>query len=116
MSEMLIALPGEQHPRNLIESSRALAGPCAGGVPGHFCAYSGPQGTGSVMAMQSCDDYPIPGSRRNLNGSWGNNQKDGETAYFFNSAGRVVDTAPAQSNNQNCSWAEVNDIILCGIS
>ncbi|WP_369215326.1 hypothetical protein [Streptomyces flavofungini] len=57
--EVLVALPGEAHPRDFTsgDGTRAAADPCLGtpGVSGNFCAYQRDNFSGSIIKMSQCN-------------------------------------------------------------
>lgn len=110
-SKVFVALPGENHPRDLTKS--VLADPCAGGGadPYYFCAYSGIDWTGSSIAMYSCRSYTIPYAG---NGSWDNNQSAGTKARMYNPSGTLIYTTPgARSYDDVGSWTPVHTVRNC---
>lgn len=107
-----IALPGEQHPRELSGDAGALDVNCDGSADHyHFCAYSGTYFTGSQIDMYACGTYSIPWSG---NGSWDNDQSTGTQARMYGSAGTVIyTTPPAHSWDYSGDWTPVYKVRNC---
>jgi hypothetical protein len=112
--DVLVAIPGESHPRNFSSPASAQVDHCTEGpvYSGYFCAYSGTSFQGSEIQMYYCQSYGIPWSG---NGSWINDQTPGTTARFYNNAGtRIYTTPPPYSYNTNySSWTNVHTIRPC---
>ncbi|MFI6288956.1 hypothetical protein ACIBCM_30140 [Streptomyces sp. NPDC051018] len=109
-----VAIPGERHPRDL-SGGRAAASPHCG-VWGadhrYFCAFSGPDFSGSEIAMYTCANYSIPGSWGA--GSWHNNQTRGTTSRMYNSRNQVIFiTDPAPDWDTRGNWRPVAKVRNC---
>ncbi|MFK4208950.1 peptidase inhibitor family I36 protein [Streptomyces sp. NPDC030920] len=112
--DVLVAIPGEAHPRDFSSPSGVLSDPCREEAvySGYFCAYSGQNFGGSEIKMHSCQSYGIPWDG---NGSWINDQTPGTKARFYRNEGSLLYTTPAPyASNWNCStWTNVHTIRPC---
>ncbi|MFE5144126.1 hypothetical protein ACFRDV_42035 [Streptomyces fagopyri] len=111
---VLVAIPGEAHPRNLSTSSADEYDHCTEGdvYSGYFCAYASPSYQGTEIQMFTCKAYAIPWVG---NGSWINDQYPGTQARFYNNSGTKIFTTPVPfSWNTNYStWTNVHTIWPC---
>ena len=109
--EILVALPGEAHPRSFAGPQVALADMCAGQLNGYFCVFQSTYYTGDELAWWKCASYPMLWSGY---GSWKNNQTAGTQAVFRNYSGGVIYTTPgAYSYSPNYNWTPVYHINIC---
>lgn len=109
--EVLVALPGEAHPRSLANPQAAQSDPCAGQLNGYFCVFSSTYYTGTEIAYWKCASYAMNWSGY---GSWKNNQTAGTQAVFRNYSGGVVYTTPgAYSYSPDYNWTPVYRINIC---
>jgi hypothetical protein len=113
-ASVFIALPGEDHPRELQSQYGAQATDvnCTGGADYlHFCAYSGSNFGGDQIDMYTCGRYFMPfGS----GGSWDNNQTAGTQAAFYRQDNSLIHyTAGAHSLNLHADWLPVYWVVNC---
>jgi hypothetical protein len=112
---LLVAIPGEAHPRDFASGNgaRFAADPCLTGAvySGYFCVYSGTVYSGSYYYWYACGTRGMPWGG---NGSWINDQTPGTRATFYNSSGGVYYTTPAPySSNQSYNWTPVWNVKNC---
>lgn len=119
--EILVALPGEAHPRDFASGNgmRAAADPCLGvaGVSGNFCAYQRDNFSGSIIKMRQCNTkYYV--STWGKGGSWVNDQTrnlESRRARMYNPNGTMIYKTPrAYSSDAHGDWNPVRYVIPCG--
>ncbi|WP_143047038.1 hypothetical protein [Amycolatopsis xylanica] len=108
-----LAVPGEDHPRNL--STAAEPDPCnyyeQVVKDGHFCAYSRPTHLGDSIDMYHCQKYSLPGWSGV--GSWINAQSSGTRARFYGKSGNLLYTTPVPNSFDDYNWSPVWTIRPC---
>ncbi|GLY82104.1 hypothetical protein Airi02_000360 [Actinoallomurus iriomotensis] len=109
---MLIAIPGEAHPRNFASGSGKVmpsSSPCA--PVGTFCAFQYPAYKGHIITMVACQTRDIPW---NGSGSWINNQTPGTRARMYNARVQLIYTTPgAYSSDVSGNWTPVTTVSNC---
>ncbi|MFK4070815.1 hypothetical protein [Streptomyces sp. NPDC029674] len=119
--EVLVALPGEAHPRDFASGNgmRAAADPCLDvpGVSGNFCAYQKNEFQGTIIKMRQCNTkYYV--STWGAGGSWVNDQTrnvESRRARMYNPSGTLVYKTPrAYSSDAYGDWRPVRYVIPCG--
>lgn len=112
--KLLVALPGEAHPRDFTsgDGTRLAYDPCSlDNNNGYFCAYNLTGYRGSELAWFYCGVYNMPWV---ANGSWMNNQYHGTQAIFYNSIGAIqYITPPAFSSSSTYNWTPIYKIRPC---
>jgi hypothetical protein len=104
-SVMLLALPGQEHARDLNASSAVQASATCSYH--YFCAYRYTGFSGDEIDMYACRPYSIPGYW-NGPGSWINNQSPGRKARMADRNGTTIYVTPgAPSDDRNGSWTPV---------
>lgn len=102
----LIALPGENHPRNFTGSTARLDPPAETCPYGAFCAFSQSGRRGSQITMTFCSSYALPGWGEH--GSWVNNQTPGTSAQMIDNSGHTIDeSGPAPNISNDYDWTPV---------
>ncbi|MFI8914825.1 peptidase inhibitor family I36 protein [Streptomyces sp. NPDC053513] len=100
--ELLLALPGEEHARDL-GSKDAGVGVLAGCPYTYVCAYSGENFGGDELRLFTCN-YPVR-IYWNTTGSWINNQRSTLYARFYDRDGIVRWTSPGgYSEDRHADW------------
>ncbi|MFD4631320.1 hypothetical protein ACFVYR_18975 [Streptomyces sp. NPDC058284] len=119
--EVLVALPGEAHPRDFAsgDGTRLAADPCLGvpGVSGNFCGYQRDNFQGSIIKMRQCNTkYYV--STWGRGGSWVNDQTrnvESRRARMYSPSGTLVYKTPrAYSSDAHGDWNPVRYVIPCG--
>ncbi|MFJ8636381.1 hypothetical protein [Streptomyces sp. NPDC093568] len=118
--EVLVALPGEDHPRDFASGNgmRAAADPCLSpGVSGNFCAYRKDDFKGTRIDMFRCNTkYYV--STWGRGGSWINDQTrdlESRRARMYNPSGHMIYKTPrAYSEDRHGDWMPVRYVIPCG--
>ncbi|WP_409062001.1 hypothetical protein [Streptomyces sp. SYP-A7185] len=119
--EVLIALPGEDRPRDFAagNGTRLAADPCLGvpGVSGNFCAYQRDNFQGTIIKMRQCNTkYYV--STWGSGGSWVNDQtrnQESRRARMYSPSGTLVYKTPrAYSSDAHADWNPVRYVIPCG--
>jgi hypothetical protein len=112
--KVMVAIPGEAHPRDFASGAGALyTDPCLEGpvYSGYFCAYSQEVYQGSEIQMYYCGSYSMPWGGY---GSWVNDQTAGTRARFYGSSGNLLYTTPGSfSSDQSYYWTPVWTIRPC---
>ncbi|MFD3652003.1 peptidase inhibitor family I36 protein [Streptomyces sp. NPDC058620] len=109
-AEVTLPLPGERSARDLDAAGGAVA---AASCPyTYVCAFSGPDFTGTKIALFTCDSpYRIYWSGT---GSWINNQRAALTAKFYDSSQILRWTSPGgYSEDRYADWSWVYWLSPC---
>jgi len=112
--QLLVALPGEDQPRNFGSGSgtQVVESPCAVEMyNGWFCAFRYTGFQGDQLNWYYCGTYNMPWTGF---GSWRNNQTRGTRARFLNASGAVIyTTPPAYSSSLSYNWGPVYRVRPC---
>ncbi|WP_033329312.1 hypothetical protein [Streptomyces yerevanensis] len=118
--EVLVALPGEAHPRDFASGNgmRIAADPCPGvpGVSGNFCAFQRKEFRGTWIKMRQCNTkYYV--STWGRGGSWINDQTrnlESRRARMYKPNGTLEYKTPrAYSSDLYADWNPVRYVIPC---
>ncbi|MFI6055234.1 hypothetical protein ACIBCO_34745 [Streptomyces violascens] len=114
--EVLVALPGEAHPRSLGSGVAAAVDHCLGAnaplYDGWFCAYYSANFQGTEVQWYTCGTYDMNFTTHG--GSWSNNQTRGRQARMYGKSGNLIYTTPgAYSSDASANWWSIWKIKPC---
>ncbi|MFE7403212.1 hypothetical protein [Streptomyces sp. NPDC057557] len=116
--EVLVAIPGEAHPRDFAGGNGMAAAvdhcldPDQAINNGWFCAYPEDVFQGTAVQWYACGTYPM--NFVTHNGSWSNNQTRGRQARMYGKSGNLLYTTPgAYSSDAHGNWWSVWKVKPC---